>query len=235
MTFTYGMDKDQSGTGMHVAEIWRYPVKSMAGERLREVRIGPLGLAGDRVVHVENARGRVVTARTHPRLLGHHAVLDPAGQPLVDGRAWTDPGVAADVERIAGRGARLVRDEDAGRFDVLPLLVATDGAIAAFGYDGRRLRPNLVIGGVEGLDERLWEGRRLRIGNVLIALADLRGRCVMTTFDPDTLAQDPRVLRTIVGRFDGRLALNASVVHGGDVHEGDRVVLTPAEAGTDPG
>jgi hypothetical protein len=29
--------------------------------------------------------------------------------------------------------------------DVLPLLVATDGAIKAFGYDGRRLRPNLVI------------------------------------------------------------------------------------------
>ena len=213
---------------MHVAELWRYPVKSMAGERLREVRLTPLGLEGDRVVHVEGARGRVVTARTHPKLLGHHAVLGAQGEPLVDGRAWTDPSVTADIERIVGAGARLVRDDGVGRFDILPLLIATDGAIAAFGYDGRRLRPNLVIGGVRGLDERTWEGKGLRIGDVLIALADLRGRCVMTTFDPDTLAQDHGVLRSIVDRFDGRLALNATVVRAGRVGEGDRVDLVEA-------
>ena len=210
---------------MYLAEIWRYPVKSMAGERVREVGIGPLGLAGDRIVHVQNGRGRIVTARTHPKLLGHHTVLDPRGDPLVDGRPWADPGVAADIERIVGRGARLVRDETARRFDILPLLVATDGAIAAFGYGGRRLRPNLVIGGVPGLDERRWEGQSLRIGDVLIALADLRGRCVMTTVDPDTLAQEPRVLRSILDRFGGRLALNAAVVRAGHVREGDPVSL----------
>jgi uncharacterized protein YcbX len=114
-----------------------------------------------------------------------------------------------------------VRDESAARFDILPLLVATDGAIAAFGRDRRRLRPNLVIGGVEGLSERDWEGEQLQIGEVLIGLADLRGRCVMTTFDPDTAAQDPRVLRDIVERFDGRLALNASVLASGTIREGD--------------
>lgn len=210
---------------MHVAELWRYPVKSMAGERLQEARLTPLGIEGDRVVHVENAHRRVITSRTHFELLGHHAVLDAHGEPLVDGRAWTDPGVAADVARIAGDGARLVRSRGAGRFDVLPLLVATDGAIAAFGYDGRRLRPNLVIGGVQGLDERTWAGKGLRIGDALIALADLRGRCVMTTIDPDTLVQDPRVLRSIVDRFDGRLALNAAVVRAGRIREGDRVDL----------
>ena len=213
---------------MHVAALWRYPVKSMAGERLREVRLTPLGLEGDRVVHVEHARGRVVTARTHPTLLGHHAVLGAQGEPLVDGCAWTDTSVTADIERIVGAGARLVRDDSVGRFDILPLLIATDGAIAAFGYDGRRLRPNLVIGGVQGLDERAWEGKSLQIGDALIALADLRGRCVMTTFDPDTLAQDHRVLRSIVDRFDGRLGLNAAVVREGSVREGDRVDLVEA-------
>jgi uncharacterized protein YcbX len=216
---------------MYVAELWRYPVKSMAGERLREVNLTPLGLDGDRIVHVENARGRVVTARTHPKLLGHRAVLDAQGEPLVDSRAWTDPSVTADIEHIVGGGARLVLDNSAARFDILPLLVATDGAIAAFGYDGRRLRPNLVIGGVQGLAERTWEGKRLRIGDVLIALADLRGRCVMTTFDPDTLAQDHRVLRSIVDRFDGRLALNAAVVRAGHVRESDRVELIEAPDG----
>ena len=215
---------------MHIAEIWRYPVKSMAGERLDEVAVGPLGVEGDRIVHVEREDGRFVTARTHPRLLGHKATRGPGGEPLVDGRLWTEPGVEADVVRIVGSGARLVRDETAGRFDVLPLLVATDGAIQAFGYDLRRLRPNLVIGGVEGLEERSWEGRCLSAGDVVIAIQDLRGRCVMTTFDPDTLEQDPRVLTGIVRRFGGRLALNAGVVRGGVLRRGDPVaLLTPEE------
>jgi len=29
---------------MHVAEIWRYPVRSMAGETLEHVTMGPLGV-----------------------------------------------------------------------------------------------------------------------------------------------------------------------------------------------
>jgi len=99
---------------MYVAELWRYPVKSMSGERLREVNLTPLGLDGDRIVHVENARGRVVTARTHPKLLGHRAVLGAQGEPLVDSRAWTDPSVTADIEHIVGRSARLVLDSGVG-------------------------------------------------------------------------------------------------------------------------
>ena len=126
---------------MWVKEIWRYPVKSMAGEQLRSARLTPSGIEGDRVVQVQNAAGRTVTARTHPGLLGFHATLNESGHPLVDGRPWTDLSVLADVRRIVGPGARLVRDDRMVRFDVLPLLVATDGAIAEFGRDRRRLRP----------------------------------------------------------------------------------------------
>ena len=178
-----------------------------------------IGLEGDRIVHVEDLRGRIVTARTHPRLLGCHASLDDSGEPRVDGRVWTAARVRATVEGIVGVGARLVRDESAGRFDILPLLVATDGAISSFGYDGRRLRPNLVIGGVQGLEERTWPGGSLQIGQVVISLEDLRGRCIMTTFDPDTLAQDRQVLTSIVTRFAGKLALNANVIRGGHIRE----------------
>ena len=55
---------------------------------------------------------------------------------------------------IAGPGSRLVRDESLDRFDVLPLLVATDGAVGFLGYDRRRFRPNLLLSGVPGLAER---------------------------------------------------------------------------------
>lgn len=210
---------------MKVAQIWRYPVKSMAGERLDRARIGSLGIEGDRVVHAEDARGHVITARTHHRLLGHHATLNASGEPVVDGLLWTKPEVREKVVNIVGPGARLVRDESSDRFDVLPLLVATDGAIAAFEYDGRRLRPNLVIGGVDGLAERSWPGQCLRIGDIIIGIQDLRGRCIMTTFNPDTLEQDRQVLTDIVRKFDGTLALNCYVIQGGEIRAGDAVEL----------
>lgn len=212
---------------MLIAELWRYPVKSFAGEKLERVQVGPLGLEGDRVVHVEGARGQVITSRSHPRFLGHRGALGPEGEVLVDGRHWTSAEVSSEVEVIGGHGARLVRYEGPERFDVLPLLVATDGEIAAFGHDRRRLRPNLIISGVEGLAERQWPGGTLRIGKVVIGVQDLRLRCVMTSYDPDTQAQDKGITRSIYRRFEGKLALNCSVLEAGEISVGDEVQFVP--------
>lgn len=209
---------------LHVAELWRYPVKSMAGERLERASLSANGVEGDRLVHVRGPRG-VLTSRTKPKLLGLHGTLGADGMPLVDGRPWDALESLVAVRSAAGEDAELAFFDGPERFDILPLLVATDGAIAAFGRDGRRLRPNIVIGGVEGLAERHWEGRSLTIGDLLIRLETLRGRCVMTTFDPDTQAQDANVLRDINARFGGTLALNAEVAAGGLVAVGDAVVL----------
>ena len=214
---------------MWLGQIWRYPVKSMSGERVARATLTRLGVAGDRTVQLRNGRGQVITSRTHPQLLAHKATFDSeTGEPLIDGVPWNATALSELAVKIAGRGARFVRDESEGRFDILPLLVATDGAIAAFGHDGRRLRPNLIIEGVEGLAEREWEGRRLRIGEALIQVHDLRGRCVMTTYDPDTQQQNLSVLRGIVKQFNGKLALNCSVLCGGMLHEGDTVELLPS-------
>lgn len=217
---------------MNLKEIWRYPVKTMAGEKLQRVELGPLGIAGDRVIHVEDVRGRVVTSRSHPRFLGHTGSLDAQGEVLVDGRPWQSAEVAAEVLDMAGLGAKLVRYEGLERFDVLPLLIATDGAIAAFGHDYRRLRPNLIIGGVPGMAEHDWEGARLRIGKVLIGVQDLRLRCIMTSYDPDTLVKDKEITRDIYRRFDGKLALNCFVIEGGEIAVADEVELLPGSAAT---
>jgi MOSC domain-containing protein len=210
---------------MHVAELWRYPVKSLAGERLEQAEIRPDGMVGDRLVQVYDARGHVVTARKHPDLLGHRGTLGPDGEPRIDGWPWASPEAAAAIAQAVGWKARLERFTGEGRFDILPLLIATDGAIAALGVDGRRLRPNIVVGGVDGLGEREWPGRRLRIGEVEIAVAQLRARCVMTTYDPDTQVQDPGVLRRIVREFGGTMALDCAVLAGGPVRLGDPVTL----------
>src|SRR5260370_33647839 len=50
---------------MQVKEIWRYPVKSMGGERLSGVQVDKLGVAGDRKRLVRGGNGHVFTSRTH--------------------------------------------------------------------------------------------------------------------------------------------------------------------------
>ncbi|MGH7299205.1 MAG: MOSC domain-containing protein [Candidatus Rokuibacteriota bacterium] len=210
---------------MWIAELWRYPVKSMAGERLEAVEVTGAGIRGDRVVHVARADGRIVTSRSHPRLLGLHGSLGADGEPLVDGNPWRARESGDAVRAAAGSGARLVRYDGPERFDVLPLLIGTDGALAQLGVDHRRLRPNIVIGGVDGLAEREWPGRRLRIGRVVASVAKLRSRCVMTTYDPDTQEQDLSVLRRIASEFGGRMALDCAVLEPGPIAVGDPVEL----------
>jgi uncharacterized protein len=212
---------------MSVQELWRYPAKSMRGEQISQADVRKTGIRGDRnIVVVSETRERLITARTHPGLLGLQAIVSLDGETMIEGRPWHSPEALALTCRAAGEPVRLV---DAGlhveRFDVLPLLIATDGAIEELGLDLRRLRPNIVIGGVTGQAERTWPGQHLRSGDVLIAVAQLRMRCVMTTFDPDPLKQDIGVLRRIVKKAGGKLALDCAVEIPGSLHAGDLIEL----------
>ena len=209
---------------LRVDQLWRYPVKTLAGERLEVAEVTANGIIGDRTVQVRGPEGVRASRRQH-RLLGLHGTLDPDGHPLIDGHPWDGDEAGALVRAAAGEDAWLAAYEGPERFDVLPLLVATDGAIAAFGRDVRRLRPNIVIAGVDGMQETTWPGAELHIGDVVIALDSMRPRCPMTTVDPDTLERDPGVLRDIARRFGGRLALNAGVTAEGRIAEGDEVRL----------
>jgi uncharacterized protein YcbX len=192
----------------------------MAGEQVSQARVGKDGVDGDRLVRVCGPEG-VRTARRHHRLIGLHATIGPDGRAWIDGHPWTSDAALALVREAAGNDAWLEAAPTDERFDVLPLLIATDGAIAAFGRDVRRLRPNIVISGVEGLQEFDWPGRELQIGAVRILIDSRRPRCPMTTVDPDTTEVDPAVLKDIGRRFGGRLALNAGVVRGGTIKVGD--------------
>lgn len=209
---------------LSLGQLWRYPVKSMAGERVERATITQSGLPGDRLVWVRGPEG-VRTARRQFKLLGLRASMSTEGEVLVNGHAWDSAAAAQLVQAAAGDDAWLERASAGHQFDVLPLLVATDGAVAIFGRDIRRLRPNLVIDGVDGMDETTWAGSTLVIGSAVITLDSLRARCPMTTVDPDTITRDPEVLKDIGRRFGGKLALNAAVHRAGEITVGDAVRL----------
>ncbi len=185
---------------LHIAGLWRYPVKSLAGERLSTAVLAPDGIVGDRLVVVAGPEG-VRTSRRQHRLLGLRGTLDARGRALINGYPWDSEEALALVKEAAGDDAWLEEAHETNRFDILPLLVATDGAVASFGRDVRRLRPNILIGGVDGMAENDWPGVTLSAGAAIIGIDSRRSRCPMTTVDPDTLERDPEVLRDIGRRF----------------------------------
>lgn len=206
---------------MHVSELWRYPIKSLKGERIQQAEIAEAGIPGDREIVVLGEDGRMITSRSKPKLLGLRGELGADGVATINGHRW-DSGEALELVTAAvGGRAQLVKVPQPQAFDILPLLVATDGTVQFLNIDHRRLRPNIMLADVPELEERNWPGRVLAIGDVRIEMAKLRERCVMTTYDPDTQVQDRSVLLRIVQQLDGCTALDSSVLTPGVIRVGD--------------
>jgi uncharacterized protein len=234
-----------------VAGLWRWPVKSMAGERVDALRVDHRGAGGDRthaVLHEHKGARKPLTAREAPRLLAWHAAypldgaLDPAAPPLAtvtapDGRRYRwDAGELSDVlESDLGRPVWLERDV-AGIQD-LPntLLITTQATLAALGkelggaIDLRRFRPNLHLDiDAPGWAELGWEGAELAFaGGVRLRLLHPCERCAIPTRDPDTQVKWPELLKHLTAAHDMCFGINARVLAGGRVAAGERVALRP--------
>jgi uncharacterized protein len=210
---------------MRLVELWRYPVKGLRGERLERAVLERGGMQGDRVVRIV-AEGKRVSGRTVPRLLGLEGTLGADGEPQVDGARWDTPAALEAVRQLAGANAKLIRDDTVNRFDAAPILVTTDGALAALGEDRRRFRSNLVIEGVDDLGEREWVGRRLRIGDAELVVREHCERCLVTTIDPDTLEIEPRILTRIRDEFQALMGVYCEVTRPGEVAAGDSAEIS---------
>jgi uncharacterized protein YcbX len=207
---------------MHVAEIWRYPVKSLKGEQITEAEITAVGIPHDRqIVVIRSLNKRALTSRTRPKLLGLQGSLDTDGTPTINGLRWNSAEALQLVQETVGEPVTLEEVPAPKAFDILPLLVATDGAVNYLNIDRRRLRPNIYLADVPELEERTWARRVLAIGDVRIHMEKLRERCVMTTFDPDTQEQDSSVLNRIIFELDGVTALDSSIAVPGKIRVGD--------------
>jgi uncharacterized protein YcbX len=209
-----------------VAELWRYPVKGLRGERVDRLQVAADGVPGDRSLAVVDERG-IVTGRRKQRMIGLSATLGADGDPLIDGRPWESAESAAAIQAVAGSGAKLTRPVDGAEHehDAAPILLLTDGSVAQLGYDRRRFRPNIYVEGAEGPIERSWIGRRVRVGELVLAVAEPCERCVITTIDPDTIEVDLEVLKRIRAELGGMLGVYCTIAEAGTVAVGDPVAV----------
>ena len=228
----------------HLAEIWRYPVKSLGGERLDRVAIGTRGVDRDRAWALRGRDGKLGSGKNTKRfrrmggLLGASSRISSDGDILVtlaDGTELElgDPASAAAFSALVGEEIEFAAEDGVSHLDDSPVHLVTTSSLAwlsalmpAAAIDARRFRPNLVIeGAFVGRQEESWVGRRLRIGEALMGVHKPTERCVMTTMEQPGLKFEPSILRTLEQENSARLGVYAKVEIAGVCAEGDEVVL----------
>ena len=237
-----GMPTQPRDVGRVVA-LWRYPVKSMAGEPLTQADVSWQGLAGDRrwafirdgmvksgfpwLTIRERAEMRQYRPSfVEPQRPDASAVVvrTPAGA-TVD---VVDPALAAEL----GAGVRVIK-QDRGVFDTMPLALVSTQSIAGLGalvggtLSPERFRPNLVVEGSGGapFPEDEWVGRVLRVGGMRMRVDKRDQRCVIVTIDPATNERNPAILQAIARERQACLGVYGSTVEPGRVAVGDSVTL----------
>lgn len=222
----------------NVVGLWRYPVKSMAGQALPSVDVSWHGLAGDRRwafvrSGVERSGFPWLTIRERSDMWSYvpsfedpsrpddsrTVVRTPAGKVL----DVTDPALAAEL----GHGARVIK-QSRGVFDTMPLSLLSVQSVEGLraGVDPRRFRPNILI--ETALSEDGWVGSVVRIGGMRMRVDQHDERCVVVNVDPDTAERDPSILRAIAQTRASRFGVYGSVVEPGRVSVGDAVLLDDA-------
>jgi uncharacterized protein YcbX len=243
-----------SGT---VAGLWRWPVKSMAGERVDALRVDGRGAGGDRthaVFHEHKGVRRPLTAREAPRLLAWSAAypfnvgagLDPAHPPYAMVRApggssylWGDPRLSTALEDDLGRPVELVRDVEGIQDLSRTLLITTEATLRTLGdelgepVDLRRFRTNVHLDlDAPGWAEGGWEGAELAFASgVRLRLLHPCVRCAIPTRHPDTQVKSPGLLKHLAATHEQVFGINARVITGGRVGAGEAVELRPGATG----
>lgn len=247
-----GRDRQVVGT---VSLVLRFPVKSMAGERLDRVVVDGRGLVGDRTWAVRTADGGIGSGKTTrrfravPGLLDWRATSVDDGVPRVtspDGETWScdDHPAAGALSAALGQPLTLARETTVRHHDESGVHLMTTASLAQVAelvggpLDPWRTRANFVIdtdgagtgggGPAVGFAEDSWTGRDLAVGpEVVLRLGPGMPRCVMLDRSPAGVPAGRKVLRALGRTHDTRLGLLVEVLRQGVAHLGDAVTLLP--------
>jgi len=245
----------------HVEAIFRYPVKSMAGERLESAQLGWHGVDGDRRLAFRRLDNRTgfpwLTATKLPDLLLFAPRRRDGGAPGdLPTHVRTPNGdempvfgeeLAAEVERRLGSPVQMMQLRH-GIFDDACISVIADETIREIGrqsglgptVDIRRFRPNVVVRSLRPVpfQEDAWLGGALSFGagddGPAIAVTMRDERCSMVNYDPDTAAPSPEVFKTAVRANGNNAGIYGTVTRIGRIEVGQPIRFRPANEERQP-
>src|SRR5271157_2654145 len=236
-----------------VEAIFRYPVKSMAGEPLEVANLGWHGLNGDRRLAFRRMDDRSgfpwLSASQFPGLLlfaPHRPEDGPPGDlpthiRTPDGEALPVFGkdLATEVGRRYGAPVEMMQLRH-GIFDEASIsVIALDtvreiGRLAGRSLDVRRFRPNIVVRLLRPVpfQEDEWLGGVLSFGEgedapaITVTMRD--ERCSMVNLDPDSASPAPEVMKAIVRRNQNNAGIYGAVTRIGRLAVGQTIILRAA-------
>ncbi len=244
----YNVDANGSSTldGVKVAEIRRFPVKSMLGEVVPAADAGPRGLAGDRLWAVRDPDGKFGSGkhtrrfRRMPGLFSLRAST-PSGAavPVVelpDGRRFAadDPAGHRAVGELLGRHVTLTPEAEVPHHDEGPVSIITTAALrrltelsggepAGTPLDPLRFRANLLLDVPgTGFPEDGWPGRLLRVGpDAALRVVRPLTRCVMIDMAQAAAPERNDLLKLLGEHHTLTFGVFATVEHPGHITTGD--------------
>jgi uncharacterized protein YcbX len=233
-----------------IKAIFRYPVKSMAGEQLDTASLGLHGLDGDRRFAFRRIADQggfpwLTASRMPEMILFKPFRLDPGAGNQSPTHVRTPDGkilelrgaeLSAEIARRHGAEVELMQLNH-GIFDeasVSLITLATSLQIereSSRNLDIRRFRPNIFIEtyGNEPFEEDHWVGKLMSFGEngeggaVSVTLRD--ARCVMINLDPETAQADPSVLKSVVRINQNNAGVYGAAVRTGDLFIGQKIYL----------
>ena len=234
----------------HVEAIFRYPVKSMAGERLETATLGWHGINGDRRLafrRMDDSSGMPwLTASKLPELLlftplgrqygGREDIPTHVRTPFGKELPVFGEDLAAEIERRYGHPVQMMQLKN-GIFDEASVsLIASDtvreiGRLAARGLDVRQFRPNVVIRLLQSVpfQEDGWLGGMLSVGEgddtptLSVTMRD--ERCAMVNLDPDSALPEPEIMKAVVRANQNNAGIYATVTRIGQLAVGMSIFL----------
>lgn len=233
-----------------ISAIFRYPVKSMAGEALDVAKLSWYGIAGDRRLAFRRLNDKSgfpwLSASKLPKLILYKpfGIDNNTGDPLPthvrapDGNDYElrSDELREDVSRRFGSDVELMHLRH-GIFDEAQISVISLSTMQCVEresgreIDMRRFRPNIVIEtrNDEPFEEDKWVGQTLMFGDpnsgagVRVTMRD--ERCVMVNLDPDTAEKDSEVMKTVVRLNENCAGIYATVIKAGELRVGQVLTL----------
>jgi len=242
---------EQQASGLTVRELWRFPVKSVGGERIAVATVTDVGILGDRGWGIYDvATETVLTARRTPELLFASAALTGAGvtMTLPDGSQVESMDQTCDdaLSDWLGRTVELRAAGASGGTYECPVALAEDEDWVSWQGPGmawhdskrsrlslvsrstlgewepQRFRTNVILDGA-GEDELV--GQRVVLGSTELSVMKAIDRCIMVTRAQPGIDRDLDVLKSIMAERANMLAIGALVETEGVISEGDALLV----------